>query len=138
MSTNTPTITLSSPTTPGNGNAITSRGYLNVILTANVAVLALIAITGLAPGRGLLNEAGAQVTAAAGQPDGDDPTGRVSAAEQRKQIIAEIKAVGSRVERMEHILAKGLNVKVTELPASFMKAVSDNGKDGAKAGDAKK
>ena len=62
--------------------------------------------------------------AAAGAMDGvEDPSGRISAAEQRKQIIAEIRQVSGRVERVEQILSRGLNVKVTELPASFMKGL---------------
>jgi len=138
MNTNTQSSPSSHPTPAVVQGAIASRGYLNTVLTANVALLALIAINGLSPGRSLISDAHAQVTAAAGQPEAEDPSGRISAAEQRKQIITEIKAVASRVERIEHILAKGLNVKVTELPPAFMKAVSDNGKEGAKAGDAKK
>lgn len=97
------------------------RTYLNAILTVNAALLGLLVVHTVAPKAGLESISQAQL-AAAGPGDGiDDPSGRISAAEQRKQIINEIRAVGGRVERVEQILSKGLNVKVTELPAGFMK-----------------
>lgn len=66
------------------------------------------------PGGGLLAKAAAQ------QPrsgtDGDDTGGRVSAAEQRKDMIAQLRAMNSRLERMEALMARGLTVRVSEMP----------------------
>ena len=41
----------------------------------------------------------------------------VSAAEQRKVIIAELRSLSSRIERLESVLARGVNVKVIDMPA---------------------
>jgi hypothetical protein len=49
------------------------------------------------------------------QPGGEE--GLVSAAEQRKVMIAELRTLSSRIERVESLLAKGINVKVTDMPA---------------------
>ena len=48
----------------------------------------------------------------------DNSEGLVSAAEQRKQIVNELQKVGDRLERIESALAKGINVKVTSMPAT--------------------
>jgi hypothetical protein len=43
--------------------------------------------------------------------------GLLSAADQRKTIIDELRATNSRLERIEGLLSKGLTVKVSEMPA---------------------
>ena len=43
--------------------------------------------------------------------------GLSNALEQRKQIIAELRTLNARMERIESKLAAGLNVKVTDMPA---------------------
>jgi hypothetical protein len=48
------------------------------------------------------------------QPSGEE--GLVSAAEQRKVMIAELRSLSSRIERVESVLAKGISVKVTDMP----------------------
>lgn len=58
-----------------------------------------------------------QSAVAAPPPSEESSTGGlISAAEQRKQIITEIKALSDRVGAVETLLKKGLNVKVTEMP----------------------
>lgn len=47
----------------------------------------------------------------------DDPSGRISAAEQRKQMIQELRGLSARMERIESALTRGINVKVTDMPA---------------------
>jgi hypothetical protein len=87
------------------------RPYTNVILTVIAGLLAVVAFD---PGRGApvaISEAQAQPA----QPDSDE-NARVSAAEQRKVIIAELRALSSRVERVESTLNRGLSVRVTEMP----------------------
>lgn len=67
------------------------------------------------PGGGLLAKAAAQQPRSGGA-DGDETGGRVSAAEQRKDMIAQLRAMNSRLERMEALMAKGLTVRVSEMP----------------------
>jgi len=43
-------------------------------------------------------------------------TGLISAADQRKIMISEIRRIGSRLERIESALSRGISVRVTELP----------------------
>jgi len=57
-----------------------------------------------------------QAQAQASVPPDDDESGRISAAEQRKQIINELRALSVRLERLETQLNRGLSVKVTEMP----------------------
>lgn len=51
---------------------------------------------------------------------GDDPSGRISAAEQRKEMIGLLKGLSTRVERLETTIARGISVKVTDMPAIRM------------------
>ena len=48
---------------------------------------------------------------------GDDAAGRISAAEQRKEIISQLRNISTRLEHLESTIAKGISVKVTQLPA---------------------
>lgn len=48
--------------------------------------------------------------------DRERPGGLISAAEQRNRILAELKNLSSRVERVETRLSRTLEVKVTEMP----------------------
>lgn len=45
-----------------------------------------------------------------------EPQGLLSAADQRKTIIDELRSLNSRMERVESLLSKGLTVKVSEMP----------------------
>ncbi|MBK9189469.1 MAG: hypothetical protein IPM33_11000 [Phycisphaerales bacterium] len=85
------------------------RLYTNVALTLIAGLLAI--NTFGARDGDLLSQANAQV---ADQPE--DDSGRVSAADQRKQIIAELKSLSLRLDRMDAMLQRGLSVKVTEMP----------------------
>lgn len=57
-------------------------------------------------------------TAVAAQPPAEDgsPGGLISAAEQRKQIISELREMSQRIGSVEGLLKKGLSVKVTDMP----------------------
>ena len=74
------------------------------------------AVVMLNPGQGgLLSSASAQQAASrAGEPG---ETGMVSAAEQRKEIISQLRTLNSKIERLESMMSKGLSVKVTDMPA---------------------
>lgn len=98
-----------------------SRSYLNAVLTANALLLGAVAgglfLNGNTPAQ---NAAMAEPGVLAGAGDRDygteDPSGRVSAAEQRKAMIAELKAMTSRLDRIEGALHRELTVKVTSMP----------------------
>lgn len=84
-------------------------GYQNAALTAITILLGL----------NLVNGGGGVTTpsSASAQPD-SDTGGLISAGEQRKVMIAELKAMNGRLERIESKLAAGgVNVKVTDMPA---------------------
>ncbi len=92
-------------------------GYLNAVLTAIAVLLALLVLDGrTARTWSDPSEARAQV---ASPPDDPTATGQalVSASEQRKIMINELRRIASRVERVEAKLAAGISVKVTEMPA---------------------
>ena len=99
-----------------------SRRYTNGMLTAIVALLGMIAV----------NQGGSASSALAEQPptqpargDDGDSGERVSAAEQRKVMISELRAIGGRMDRMEALLNKGIRVKVTEMPPGTMSNSND-------------
>ena len=91
------------------------RLYGNVVLTAIAALLGVIAFDPLRSGAGPSLSAPAQAQSARID-EPDEGAGRISAAEQRKVMIAELRTLSSRLERVEAVLQKGLNVRVTEMP----------------------
>ena len=86
-------------------------GYQNAVLTLIAAFLGI----GLVE-RGNL-PAVTEPAGAAAQPSDPDQGGLANAIEQRKQIIAELRQMNGRLDRIESKLASGLSVKVTEMPA---------------------
>jgi hypothetical protein len=78
--------------------------YQNLLLTAIAVVLVL----------GLIDRGAGPGSEALAQPE---MGGLSNALEQRKQIIAELRTLNARMERIESKLAAGLNVKVTDMPA---------------------
>ena len=96
-------------------------GYTNGVLTVIAVMLGLNVAVNLGDSRSVLPAAQAQPA----DPDGPG-TGLISPEEQRRVIIAEIRRLGTRLERIEAKLNSGLSVKVTEMPA--MKKEED--KDG--------
>ncbi|HEX2836807.1 MAG TPA: hypothetical protein VHN77_01635 [Phycisphaerales bacterium] len=91
------------------------RTYTNAVLTGIGVLLGVIALN--MSGAGSARIADAQV-GVVGQRTTVVPTdGLVSAAEQRKQIHAELRAMNEKVDRLQATLEKGLNVRVTSMPA---------------------
>jgi hypothetical protein len=90
-----------------------SRVYTNVALTAIALLLGMMVLnTGFRT-----TTADAQVGVVGEKPMGEDSSGLISAGEQRKAIIAELRSVSERLDRIEGVLNKGINVKVTSMPA---------------------
>lgn len=90
-------------------NAPKSNGYLNAILTANAVILGIVALNGVAGPTGLERTAQAQASGSE-----EAPSGMLSAAEQRKQMISELRGMSQRLEKIEGQLGKG--VKITSMP----------------------
>lgn len=57
-----------------------------------------------------------EAAALAQGPDESEGGGRVSAAEQRKDMIAELRAMNRRLDKIDAALSKPLPVKVLEMP----------------------
>lgn len=89
--------------------------YTNAVLTAIAGLLTLNAVAQFTgPG------APAVSVARAAGPDEPRSGGMISAADQRKQIISELKGLAGRIDTLEGLLARGVEVKVTDMPAVKM------------------
>lgn len=105
--------------TQGPMSVMTRRqaAYLNIAVTVLTGVLAFNTLGNRGP-----SEALAQAYAAAPDGGGDETvSGRISAAEQRKQIIAELKAIQSKMEHMDGLLKGGITVKMADMPKQSSK-----------------
>lgn len=102
---------------PGTNATTTSGGkkYLNGILTANAILLGVLALNGM----GLSFTSVSHAETDPPRTNDADEGGRVSAAEQRKTIIAQLTTLTQKVERLDVILARGVPVRVLEMPAGF-------------------
>lgn len=98
-----------------NTPAPASRTYTNVILTVIAGLLAGMV---LARPDGTVPAANAQGTVQpeATEPPSEDVAGRISAAEQRKVMIAELRNISARLERLESAMSRVVNVKVVDMP----------------------
>lgn len=98
--------------------AVRPQSYLNLVLTVIAVMLGLLVLGQY--GTPTAAQSGVTTTThAAGGPDADDgpgPDGRISAAEQRKVMIAELRTMSKKIDQMQDLMAKGLNVKVTQMP----------------------
>lgn len=106
----------------------TGRRYLNVILTANAIGLGFLGLNAM--GLSFTSESRAEGE----QPRASDADegGRISAAEQRKTMIAQLTTLTQKMDRLEHVITKGIPVRVVEMPAGF------SNKTDAKADDKSK
>lgn len=88
------------------------HAYHNLMLTLLVAGVGVLIFDRAPSDSRLLN-----VSTAMAQPpeeEAADPSGRVNPAEQRKQIIAELKTLNTKVSQLEATIKKG--IKITEMP----------------------
>jgi hypothetical protein len=82
-------------------------GYLNAVLTVIAVMLGMLVVDPVA----------FSPAAAVAGPGEDNPTGLVSAADQRKMIISELKKLTTKMESLESTIKSGsISVKVTEMP----------------------
>lgn len=89
-------------------------GYLNFILTVNAVALGVLLFTQAHPASAPALSLGS--TALAGPPEETDLNARVSAAEQRKEMIAELRNISQRLSNIEGRFKGALPVKVVEMP----------------------
>lgn len=96
-----------------------SRTYTNVALTAIAGLLAVICVDRVTPAAASAQPGSVRNYSGAAGPDdpvGDTGGGLSNALEQRKQIIAELRGITGRLDRIEGALRGGINVKVTDMP----------------------
>src|SRR5690606_16811220 len=96
--------------TPTRRTPMRRRSYSNLMLTVIAGLLALSLVDRATSTEGSI----ASVTAPAHAQN--QPGEMVSAAQQRKMMIAEIKGLGERIDRLDKTMRSGINVKVTEMP----------------------
>jgi hypothetical protein len=115
---------------PQERSAMQTQRYTNGVLTAIGALLALhlvgthhfkgdVSGSGIATANAAQPEAYRRAGTIADRPVNHmDPTegGMISAAEQRKMIINELRALNARLGAIEASLGDGVNVTVTEMP----------------------
>ncbi len=90
-----------------------SRNATPILLGVIAALLGLNLVATVVVGPGAL-----EARAVAQQADDASPTTFVAAAEQRKQMIAELRTLAMRMERIETAMKSGINVKVLSMPES--------------------
>lgn len=96
--------------TPTDRNSAGRLGYQNAVLTAIAVLLGVGLIErGAGTGSSLTEPAGAM----AQEPQDGGLTNKL---EQNKQIIAELRAINGRLERIEAKLAGRVDVRVTDMP----------------------
>ncbi len=91
-----------------------ARPYTNTALTVIAVLLGIIALNL----SGLPRTADAQVGIVGGRPSEPAADGLISAGEQRKMIHAELKTLNEKMDRLQAMLEKGVNVRVLAMPAS--------------------
>lgn len=100
------------------GPAARGDHFRNGVLTVIAVMLGLLVLgqLGQSPGGG----GGPSEARAQAQPEAlNSPEGGlISAADQRKTIIAELRSLSRKVEQLDARLGKGISVKVTEMPAA--------------------
>ncbi|MFN0133563.1 MAG: hypothetical protein ACKVW3_13675 [Phycisphaerales bacterium] len=89
-----------------------TRGYQNAVLT----LIALMVGVGLVERQLTPGPLSGPASASAQGPGDPDQGGLTNALEQRKIIIAELRTLNAKMERLESKLASGLSVKVTDMP----------------------
>lgn len=102
--------------------------HIHFLAAAGVLALGLVAVLNTSRGGG----AGPAAALASEQPADDTPDGRVSAAEQRKVMIAELKNISARLDRIDAAMSKGLSVRVTEMPEMRLPKALENRLDAAR------
>lgn len=109
--------------TQANPNPRRALSYLNSVLTVIAVLLAVLVLsqygTATSAQSGVVTlKGGSPSSGSAVDPDDDGPgpDGRVSAAEQRKTMISEMRTMSKKLDQVADLLAKGISVKVTSMP----------------------
>lgn len=102
----------SQPAAPAH-TAVLSRGLAALTLVGLGLVLGTVMQPQSASAQGQVGIVGGAGSGAAAS----ETQGMISAADQRKAMIDELRTLNSRMDRIEGLLSKGLTVKVSEMPA---------------------
>lgn len=90
-----------------------SNKYLNSVLTVIALMLGLVAMERFFGS----DSRGQMAVASAGPSEESGSVGLVNAADQRKQIIAELKSMNAKLDKMQGSIKSPMPVKVLEMPA---------------------
>lgn len=95
-----------------------ARSYHNAVLTVIALLLAVLVVGRFDSGGwgGVTLAQGAAQPRASAEPEESGAAARISAAEQRKTMIAQLREISSRLDRIETVLRAGLDVRVKEMP----------------------
>lgn len=106
------------PGVPRGGLAMRARSYHNAMLTVIAVLLAVLVVGRFDSGGwgGVTLAQGAAQPRASAEPEESGAAARISAAEQRKTMIAQLREISSRLDRIEAVLRAGLDVRVKEMP----------------------
>lgn len=88
------------------------------VLSAVVGAAVTLGFIGLTGAGASIGPAPVQAQAGNSGSEPDDASARISAADQRKEMIGQLKNLSVRMERIESLLSRGINVKVTQMPAA--------------------
>ncbi len=88
-----------------------SSKYMNSVLTVIAVMLGLIAT------ERFFGSSATGQTAMAGPSEDNGNVGLINAADQRKQIIAEVKSMNAKLDKMQGSIKSPRPVKVLEMPA---------------------
>lgn len=93
---------------------VARRPDSSTVLMAVIAVMLGFLVLDRVDERGVSGR-GTAAAASGSQPEAQ--SGLISAADQRKQMISELRTISQRIDAVERRLAKPLQVKVLEMPA---------------------
>lgn len=94
-----------------NRNNASSNKYLNSVLTVIAVMLGLLAT------ERFFGSSSTGQTAMAAPSEDNGNVGLINAADQRKQIIAELKSMNAKLDKMQGSIKSPMPVKVLEMPA---------------------
>ena len=99
-------------------NDATGRRTTNMLLAAIAVLLGVQAVD-------RAFDPAVPLTSVANAASEPETTGLISAGEQRKRMLVELKSMRTQIQQLEQRLAKGLTVKVSEMPPIRVEAPKD-------------
>ncbi len=102
-----------------NSSAPSARrsSYLNAVLTVIAVLMAITLLDRHVAPALWTGPSSAMAQPGSGEEGGTDGTGLISAGEQRKQMLAELRRMNMKLDKIETKINAGVSVKVTDMPA---------------------